>query len=103
MVLCTYFRFLIFIILHDYYSIQSSFELEENFVDLNSYDDINSEKVFYDSEEDDVYHEESRPESWESKNTDRKRNFGGFRSSDDYDLEEYFSSRGNYNDPYVTL
>ena len=99
MVLFTYFRFLIFIILHDYYSIQSSFELEENFVDLNSYEDINSEKVFYDSEEDDIYHEESRPESWETKNTDRKRDFGGYHSSEDYDSEEYLISNGNNNDP----
>ena len=99
MVLFTYFRFLIFIILHDYYSIQSSFELEENFVDLNLYDDITSEKVFYDTEEDDIYREESRPELWESKNTVRKRNYGGSRSSEDYDSEEYLISNGNNNDP----
>ena len=103
MVLFTYFRFFIFIILHDNYSIQSSFELEENLVDFNSYEDINSEKVFYDSEEDDIYHEESRPESWKSTNTGPKRNFGGYHSSKDYDSEEYFISHGNNNYPYVSL
>ena len=90
-------RFLIHSILQTCSIITSSTEFEEPLDISYWYNDKTSENVYYDQDGYDNYYEENIPKLSENEYTERKRNLGGYYSSEYYESKEYSNPKGNFN------
>ena len=97
MLLNTCCRFSIYSILLTCSIITSSIEFENYLGTLDWYNDKTSENVYYNSEGYDNYYEENIPKLSENEYTERKRNLGGYYSSEYYESKEYSNPEGNFN------